>query len=60
MRLAFVLAIATALAEAVVVYIFAVLTGGSEAADELTPLGDAIALLPSAAAWALGVTLASL
>jgi non-ribosomal peptide synthetase-like protein len=60
MRLAFVLAIATALTEAVVVYIFAVLTGGSEAADELTPLGDAIALLPSAAGWALGVTLVSL
>jgi non-ribosomal peptide synthetase-like protein len=58
-RLAFVLAIAGALAEAVVIYLMAQLTGGDDALA-LTPWDAVFAVLPMAAATAIAVTLGAL
>ncbi|RBP12254.1 non-ribosomal peptide synthetase-like protein [Roseiarcus fermentans] len=58
-RLAFVLAVAGALAEAVVIYLMNALTDGDDALA-LKPLDAVFAVLPMAAATALVVTLGSL
>ncbi len=59
MRLAFVIAVAGALTDAVVVYAMAVLTGGDDALA-LGPWDATVTLLPMAAGAALAVTLVSL
>ena len=59
MRLAFVIAVAGALTDAVIVYAMAVLTGGDDALA-LGPWDATVTLLPMAAGAALAVTLVSL